>query len=111
RSLPPFLFTDPSRSVSCPLSLHDALPIWGQIGLAYPEVGGEHLGGVGVVVARQESERVRLGHLLAVLEFLLDPLPCVVDRAFVQDRKTTRLNSSHDQISYAVFCLKKKKKK
>src|SRR2546428_5881253 len=29
--------------------------------------------------------------------------------AFV-DRKSTRLNSSHDQISYAVFCLKKKKK-
>src|SRR2546421_2864111 len=30
-----------------------------------------------------------------------DPMP---------DRKSTRLNSSHDQISYAVFCLKKKKK-
>src|SRR2546421_12172414 len=29
---------------------------------------------------------------------------------FRQDRKSTRLNSSHDQISYAVFCLKKKKK-
>src|SRR2546421_7264846 len=29
--------------------------------------------------------------------------------AFVPDRKSTRLNSSHDQISYAVFCLKKKK--
>src|SRR2546421_2941738 len=28
-----------------------------------------------------------------------------------QDRKSTRLNSSHDQISYAVFCLKKKKKR
>src|SRR2546422_1784331 len=27
----------------------------------------------------------------------------------VRDRKSTRLNSSHDQISYAVFCLKKKK--
>src|SRR5206468_11875511 len=31
---------------------------------------------------------------------------CCVDR----DRKSTRLNSSHDQISYAVFCLKKKTK-
>src|SRR2546421_4489942 len=31
--------------------------------------------------------------------------------AFGTDRKSTRLNSSHDQISYAVFCLKKKKKK
>src|SRR2546430_10632662 len=29
---------------------------------------------------------------------------------FMQDRKSTRLNSSHSQISYAVFCLKKKKK-
>src|SRR2546427_1844400 len=31
--------------------------------------------------------------------------------ALVEDRKSTRLNSSHSQISYAVFCLKKKKKK
>src|SRR6478672_13444737 len=30
--------------------------------------------------------------------------------AWRADRKSTRLNSSHDQISYAVFCLKKKKK-
>src|SRR2546421_10557871 len=29
----------------------------------------------------------------------------------LRDRKSTRLNSSHDQISYAVFCLKKKKNK
>src|SRR5688572_31931110 len=29
----------------------------------------------------------------------------------IKDRKSTRLNSSHSQISYAVFCLKKKKKK
>src|SRR5688572_32587761 len=32
-------------------------------------------------------------------------------RRFIEDRKSTRLNSSHSQISYAVFCLKKKKKK
>src|SRR2546430_13075012 len=31
--------------------------------------------------------------------------------AVIKDRKSTRLNSSHSQISYAVFCLKKKKKK
>src|SRR3712207_7396580 len=31
--------------------------------------------------------------------------------AVVEDRKSTRLNSSHANISYAVFCLKKKKKK
>src|SRR2546430_9654359 len=33
-----------------------------------------------------------------------------VARVRVLDRKSTRLNSSHSQISYAVFCLKKKKK-
>src|SRR5438270_9458335 len=31
--------------------------------------------------------------------------------ALMEDRKSTRLNSSHSQISYAVFCLKKKKQK
>src|SRR5206468_10222496 len=36
-------------------------------------------------------------------------LPCVETAAQPEvDRKSTRLNSSHDQISYAVFCLKKK---
>src|SRR2546430_12660581 len=30
-------------------------------------------------------------------------------QAYIKDRKSTRLNSSHSQISYAVFCLKKKK--
>src|SRR6266567_5921011 len=34
-----------------------------------------------------------------------------VEPAGERDRKSTRLNSSHSQISYAVFCLKKKKKK
>src|SRR2546427_2822558 len=41
-----------------------------------------------------------------------DPLrlaPGYVDQQLVRDRKSTRLNSSHSQISYAVFCLKKKK--
>src|SRR2546427_4380744 len=33
-----------------------------------------------------------------------------VDRPQGRDRKSTRLNSSHSQISYAVFCLKKKKR-
>src|SRR2546427_4397992 len=34
-----------------------------------------------------------------------------LERSLYRDRKSTRLNSSHSQISYAVFCLKKKKKK
>src|ERR1022692_1101347 len=36
--------------------------------------------------------------------------PCVICKWMVLDRKSTRLNSSHLVISYAVFCLKKKKK-
>src|SRR5688572_31973816 len=43
-----------------------------------------------------------------------DSLNRTLDEALNQaekDRKSTRLNSSHSQISYAVFCLKKKKKK
>src|SRR2546430_9731075 len=40
---------------------------------------------------------------------LLDPERA--DDVAVEDRKSTRLNSSHSQISYAVFCLKKKKQK
>src|SRR2546428_8747733 len=43
-----------------------------------------------------------------VLEHVPDPLG-FVRSALDLDRKSTRLNSSHDQISYAVFCLKKKK--
>src|SRR5690349_23364249 len=39
-------------------------------------------------------------HISSLLQYLL----------FKKDRKSTRLNSSHVEISYAVFCLKKKKK-
>src|SRR2546427_8470587 len=45
---------------------------------------------------------------------VLEPPPIEDERdapRIVGDRKSTRLNSSHSQISYAVFCLKKKKKK
>src|SRR2546421_9380923 len=38
-------------------------------------------------------------------------LPRILTSSSRTDRKSTRLNSSHDQISYAVFCLKKKKKR
>src|SRR5688572_32585389 len=54
---------------------------------------------VGALVQRLRPERAEEG---------------VVDRdrrRLVRDRKSTRLNSSHSQISYAVFCLKKKKQK
>src|SRR2546430_12775383 len=41
----------------------------------------------------------------------IDGVPRAGRQALLVDRKSTRLNSSHSQISYAVFCLKKKKKK
>ena len=49
------------------------------------------------------------GHKLLLFGILF----CVFGLAFqvARDRKSTRLNSSHVEISYAVFCLKKKKKK
>src|SRR5690606_41845466 len=42
------------------------------------------------------------------LDFLV-PSPTAPDYVIIEDRKSTRLNSSHVKISYAVFCLKKKK--
>src|SRR2546427_5770523 len=47
---------------------------------------------------------------LEPIEHLLQRDVHALVRAAVGDRKSTRLNSSHSQISYAVFCLKKKKK-
>src|SRR5438874_9561264 len=77
------------------LSLHDALPIFG---VEHPRV-------------RNERAHPHVAVARLVLE-LIDP----VDRDYVRradpakvDRKSTRLNSSHVEISYAVFCLKKKK--
>src|SRR2546427_9350179 len=52
-----------------------------------------------------------LGLLHRRLPLLAAPRLDHVERVEAEDRKSTRLNSSHSQISYAVFCLKKKKKK
>src|SRR3712207_8635584 len=73
---------------------------------------------VHVVLAREQLLRVGIFFGLAAheLERLHDlRAHALVDRALVvrrerlRDRKSTRLNSSHANISYAVFCLKKKK--
>src|SRR3712207_8767748 len=47
--------------------------------------------------------------LAAALAGEAAPVPALPQVALDQDRKSTRLNSSHANISYAVFCLKKKK--
>src|SRR2546430_12944355 len=63
----------------------------------------------GPVARRELSDLAALTRALeASITEILAPCaqPLVIDAA--QDRKSTRLNSSHSQISYAVFCLKKK---
>src|SRR5437660_2560735 len=49
--------------------------------------------------------------IAAALESSVDTVARTRQRLVEEDRKSTRLNSSHVAISYAVFCLKKKKKK
>src|SRR3712207_8306912 len=58
--------------------------------------------------SRPERQRaIGAGH-----PFELSPRnQCLLTVVWLRDRKSTRLNSSHANISYAVFCLKKKKKK
>src|SRR3989442_9522754 len=49
------------------------------------------------------DQTVRLGRLFSEEKFF-----CILEHRQIIDRKSTRLNSSHVRISYAVFCLKKK---
>src|SRR5690606_39598564 len=102
RSRSSFSFHATAPSEIYTLSLHDALPIFPLGGLDFEEIA-ELL----------EGSR-RLGEPLEVLPRLLRTLGegagGGVEGALRIDRKSTRLNSSHVKISYAVFCLKKKKK-
>src|SRR2546422_1229619 len=59
--------------------------------------------------ARRSGARRDSGTAAASLRVRL-PSTGLLSMANAQDRKSTRLNSSHGYISYAVFCLKKKKK-
>src|SRR3712207_7162276 len=69
----------------------------------------EHLPGLHVARAAGEVLAVYAGDILQLLvRVAAARLPGCQLRA--EDRKSTRLNSSHANISYAVFCLKKKKK-
>src|SRR5437660_10005516 len=82
-----FFFNDPATTEIYTLSLHDALPI------SFPGWRSSFCG-------KPHNQRGRRhGRREATFSFV------------VKDRKSTRLNSSHVAISYAVFCLKKKKKK
>src|SRR5438270_13432431 len=78
-----FFFNDTATTEIYTLSLHDALPIWKQ-------------------------KTLKLGYSYSKLVKSTFSTDIVTEHP---DRKSTRLNSSHSQISYAVFCLKKKKNK
>src|SRR5256885_9852180 len=87
-----FFFNDTATTEIYTLSLHDALPIL-QMGkdLGQPVVVDNRPGAASIIgatlIARAPADGYTLG---------------------TADRKSTRLNSSHLVISYAVFCLKKK---
>src|SRR5688572_33370617 len=82
-----FFFNDTATTEIYTLSLHDALPILDRCWSGAPRPPHVRPPRVPTPVRRAPSP------------------------AFPTDRKSTRLNSSHSQISYAVFCLKKKKNK
>src|SRR3712207_8782859 len=88
-----FFFNDTATTEIYTLSLHDALPIFRRL-LDDLEQRVEALGG---------------HHVRLVDDVDLVAVPHRAERRLLPDRKSTRLNSSHANISYAVFCLKKKK--
>src|SRR5439155_24095737 len=90
-----FFFIDQATTEIYTLSLHDALPIW---------VRQEDAG------ARVLEHELELPRLQFGVERHRDraELGAGKDGHAERDRKSTRLNSSHVAISYAVFCLKKK---
>src|SRR5690349_23680420 len=91
-----FFFNDPATTEIYTLSLHDALPISPSPTKCCCERSS--------TVSRSSSP-VRHGGTRSGSA----RRPCSPPRS--SDRKSTRLNSSHVEISYAVFCLKKKKNK
>src|SRR5207248_9219167 len=93
------------------LSLHDALPISAQIGAC--RVGEMRLQELVEKLGAHKVERLcseLLDYSERLMQAELSQMPAGTFSAedFL-DRKSTRLNSSHRTISYAVFCLKKKK--
>src|SRR2546430_11406958 len=100
-----FFFNDTATTEIYTLSLHDALPIFVGKGLAtrgdidHTEAHGRLDGADPNQVS--DHAKMRGAEQCGTLGS---------GNHFLEDRKSTRLNSSHSQISYAVFCLKKKKR-
>src|SRR3712207_7436375 len=87
-----FFFNDTATTEIYTLSLHDALPICPADADREPDQGDDRLRRPARGQAHRQGADHRRGRELRQ-----------------RDRKSTRLNSSHANISYAVFCLKKKK--
>src|SRR5690348_18108462 len=85
-----FFFNATATTAIYTLSLHDALPI----------LSGDPHYEIAPLLSNRWDEAVASGDLRSAVR----------RRFHTADRKSTRLNSSHPSISYAVFCLKKKKK-
>src|SRR5258708_16553911 len=99
-----FFFNDTATTEIYTLSLHDALPIFlDGIGLAF----GTNKIGIArplfVIIEQPVREAINEYNDIQDKKFM--------EAAKKEDRKSTRLNSSHQIISYAVFCLKKKIKR
>src|SRR5258705_9616205 len=93
-----FFFNDTATTEIYTLSLHDALPIYLEL--------AEKLDAI-----RPDLAIVGFKRLVLSLQArdLYEDESLEADNREIGDRKSTRLNSSHLGISYAVFCLKKKK--
>src|SRR5207249_10658807 len=95
---------DPATAGTYPLSLHDALPI-------LLEPAGDHrhpeVEEVAAEVRERDARRLADGRVVGRQEAGEVDVEVRLQRGPL-DRKSTRLNSSHVSISYAVFCLKKK---
>src|SRR3712207_8177763 len=95
-----FFFNDTATTEIYTLSLHDALPIFGDLLPNLPTYG----------INRNVGNPLRSIPLNSLLHLAYHvTIEASTQRAVGRDRKSTRLNSSHANISYAVFCLKKKK--
>src|SRR2546430_12538339 len=99
-----FFFNDTATTEIYTLSLHDALPIWGSRRARCAGTG--RCCWRSYAPCRALADRRCAHHAPGHRPLPRGPYGAPSVPA---DRKSTRLNSSHSQISYAVFCLKKKK--